>query len=178
MIIHTYHHHRKCTNKPVKRFQMKLNRCRDVQHTGQQITQTRGTQRIVSVHQSKNQAILLNQILHCSLSYTCILQLSCSHWCGDACIETHVLCPLFVLPAASVVATIPFSWFHLKSFLQACCALFPYVLHALYKALPTYLEQLPVARKHQWQSYHDSTHKWASNRAVWQTTEFKMYPTM
>ena len=32
---------KKCTNKPVKRFQMKSNGCRDVQHTGLQSTQTR-----------------------------------------------------------------------------------------------------------------------------------------
>ena len=31
----------KCTNKPVKRFQMKSNGCRDVQHTGLQSTRTR-----------------------------------------------------------------------------------------------------------------------------------------
>ena len=32
---------KKCTNKPVKRFEMKSNGCRDVQHTGLQSTQTR-----------------------------------------------------------------------------------------------------------------------------------------
>ena len=32
---------KKCTNKPVKRFQMKSNGCRDVQHIGLQSTQTR-----------------------------------------------------------------------------------------------------------------------------------------
>ena len=32
---------KKCTNKPVKRFQMKSNGCRYVQHTGLQSTQTR-----------------------------------------------------------------------------------------------------------------------------------------
>ena len=57
--------------KPVKRFQMKSNGCRDVQHTGLQITQTRrntgkqGAQTIKGHSIGTSSQASLHQWLHC-----------------------------------------------------------------------------------------------------------------
>ena len=104
--------------KPVKRFQMKSNGCRDVQHTGLQSTQTRrntgkqgaqtikghsiGTSSQASLHQwlhymSNNQAIFsifCNLELICNQAFFpnfCNLELICTSYNYDAATDVGML---------------------------------------------------------------------------------------